>query len=160
MGIAVAMASLFLLSGCQKTDAPPTRPTPRQTVEYTGQDLQGEVYNLKGTPLYSRSQDLAQRVKVEGAPFLLLASKEPLQALLVVVTDTTPEELVGRKSELKDFSGNAQGMDIPGLVEHVKEVYELDLKTDPSGKVLVLKISSPPPAAAPTPAATESGENK
>lgn len=160
LSAAVAMASLLLLSGCQGSSAPPTRPTPRATVEYTGQALQGEVFNLKGTPLYSMSKELRDKVQVDGAPFLLLASRDPQEALLVVVTDTTPEELMTRKSEVKDFSGVTETRDDAGLVSYIKNEFQLNLKTDDGGKLLILKVSSPPPATMPTPVASPSGDGQ
>ncbi len=106
------------------------------------------------------SKELRDKVQVDGAPFLLLASRDPQEALLVVVTDTTPEELMTRKSEVKDFSGVTETRDDAGLVSYIKNEFQLNLKTDDGGKLLILKVSSPPPTTMPTPVASPSGDGQ
>jgi hypothetical protein len=167
--LAAAMgAALLLLGGCQ--GQPPSggevsasaSPTPNV---YTGQSLPAKVDRLNGTPLYGSSAELAAQAKLEGAPFLLIAPQDPTRALLVLEAGSTPAEVASRPSQQSDFSGVTESIDAPQLLSYVKDKIGLDLKTDDSGKVVVLKVAhsgaapaSPAPAASsPSPGPGASG---
>ena len=137
LGLAVAVV------GCSGESAKPS-PTPEAVGTYTGQDLPEVVEQLEGTPLYSQSAELTPLAKVQGATYLLIAPQDPLKALLVVEEGASPEEVSKRESGPVKLAGKSETLDAPALVEHVKAQYQLDLKTDEKGKVIVVKVSGAP----------------
>lgn len=159
--LAAFSAALLLTAGCkgfvsgQADVTPSASPTGSM---YTGQTLPSKVDLLSGTPYYANSEKMAAAVKLDGAPFLIMAPQEPTKALLVLESGTAPSEVKGRPSELRDFSGVTETIEAPGLITMVKDDLGLDLKTDESGKVVMLKIAkgAPIPAGASTPAASGS----
>lgn len=138
--VAVTAAVLFL-HGCQgnsTTDAATPAATPTSNV-YSGQSLPAQVDRLGGTPLYTKSAQMAGAAKLPGAPFLLMAPQNPTEALLVVEVGSAPTDLVNRPSELGEFSGVTEMLDAPDLVKFVKDETALDLKQE-GGKVVMLKV--------------------
>lgn len=113
---------------------------------YTGQALPAKVDLLSGTPYYANSAKLAAAAKLVGAPFLLMAPQEPTKALLILEAGSTPADVTGRPSELRDFSGVTETIDSPELIKLVKDDLGLDLKVDDAGKVVVMKVAKGDPA--------------
>ncbi len=154
--LAAGSTVALLLVGCQ------TQPTGTATAAsgtpspsyYRGQSLPSEVDKLSGTPLYTTSEDIAKKAKIDGAPFLLIAPQNPSQALLVVESGSTPKDLAGRASNLSDFTGTTESLDAPALVEFVKESFGLELKVDEAGKIVVLRVSSIKSSSTPKAAST------
>ncbi len=144
---------VVLLSGCQgpSSSASPTPvATPTANV-YTGQTLPSKVERLEGTPLYTKSAQMAAVTKIDGAAFLLMAPQNPTEALLVVESGSTPPDLAGRPSQLGEFSGQKETLEAPELVKFVKDETGLDLKQE-DGKVVVVRVSKAG-SATPTPGA-------
>jgi hypothetical protein len=144
--VAAAMAALLLLSGCPGQGAGEATPSASSSPhgnEFSGQNLPSKVESLSGTPFYNNSAELASRAKLEGAPFLLIAPLEPTKALLVLEVGSKPADLAQRASQKTDFSGVTESIEAPQLGAFVKESTGLDLKTDESGKVVVLKVQKP-----------------
>ncbi len=133
----------LLSAGCQtpSTDAGTAASGTPSPSYYRGQSLPNEVENLSGTPLYTTSEDLSQKAKIDGAPFLLIAPQNPNQALLVIESDSSPKDIAGRTSELSQFTGKTETLEAPALIEFVKESFGLELKVEESGKVLALRVS-------------------
>lgn len=142
-----ALALAAAVVGCSGEPAAPS-PTPEAVGTYTGQDLPDVVEELEGTPLYSQSAELTPLAKVQGATYLLIAPQDPLKALVVVEEGASPEEVAKRKSEPVKLAGKRETLDAQALVDHVKAQYQLDLKTDDKGQVIVLKVAKGPAAAA------------
>jgi hypothetical protein len=123
---------------------------------YSGQALPAKVERLSGTPYYRSSDKMAAMAKLDGAPFLLMAPQDPTRALLVVEHGSTPADVMGRPSELSDFSGVTETSDATELVKFVKDDIGLELKVNEAGKVVVLKVERAATPAVPstaTPAA-------
>lgn len=148
--IGAVLSAALLLPGCKTSDHQGTvsaSATPTSSM-YSGQALPSQVELLSGTPYYANSEKMAALVKLEGAPFLLMAPQDPTKALLVLEAGSTPSAITGRPSELSDFSGVTETIEAPELVKFVKDDIGLDLKQDESGKVVVLKVKAPPAAGA------------
>jgi hypothetical protein len=141
--VLLALGLALAVAGCSGESAAPS-PTPEAVGTYTGQDLPEVVEQLEGTPLYSQSSELTPLAKVQGATYLLIAPQDPLKALLVVEEGASPEEVSKRQSGPVKLAGKSETLDAPALVDHVKAQYQLDLKTDDKGKVIVLKVSGVP----------------
>lgn len=136
-----ALLVALLLAGCQGAGPGETTasasPTPTM---FSGQTLPSKVEMLTGTPIYTSSEKMAPLVKLEGAPFLLMAPQEPTRALLVIETGSAPSALAGRPSELAQFSGTTELIEAPDLVKFVKDEMGVELKQDEAGKVVVLRV--------------------
>lgn len=153
--LAATACTALLFSGCQTPQGGQVTAsgTPSPSY-YRGQSLPSQVDKLSGTPLYSTSEELAKKAKItDGAPFLLIAPQNPSQALLVVEPGTSPKDLLSRPSSLSDFAGTTESLDAPELAGHVKDAFGLELKTDDSGKIVLLRLKSgqATPAAGSTP---------
>ncbi|MFA5506002.1 MAG: hypothetical protein WC314_16395 [Vulcanimicrobiota bacterium] len=148
---ALALALATTLAGCSGNGS--TSPaTPQAVGTYTGQDLPEVVEELEGTPLYTGSTELTGLAQAQGATYLLIAPQDPLKALLVVEEGTTAEQVAQRQSAPVKLAGTRGTLDAQPLIEHVKANYELDLKTDEQGRIIVLNV--PNAAAAPQSTAT------
>jgi hypothetical protein len=152
--LAPAVALTMTLTGCSGEGANPS-PTPEAVGQYTGQDLPEIVEELEGTPIYSESVDLAPLTNLKGATYLIIAPQDPLNALLVVEEGASPEDVIERKSAPVKLAGKRESLDAGSLVKHVKDEYQLDLKTDDKGQVIVLRVAAKDsPVAKTTPAVT------
>jgi len=107
---------------------------------FTGQDLPEKIEELKGTPLYSISEELSSVAEIPGAAFLLIAPQDPTKALLVVEQETLPADLAKRASKPIALSGKKESKKSESLAAHVKERYELELKSDANGDIIVLMV--------------------
>ena len=142
-----ALAGLFfttlLVASCQSNSSPvATTPTASSSPGYyTGQALPSNVESLSGTPLYSTSVELAEKLQLPGAPFLLIAPQNPEEALLVLETGADPAEMKSRASQITEFSGVTETADAKDFVEFAKSSYQLNLKTDDNGKLVILRIA-------------------
>ena len=94
---------------------------------------------LEGTPLYSLSETITEIANFSGAAYLLLAPKNPTKALVVLEPETEPSSLKERSSEPVKISGRKELMKADALLKHVKDTYQMDLQTSPSGEVIVLR---------------------
>ena len=139
--LAPALALTVIVSGCSGESATPS-PTPQAVGTFTGQDLPQVVEELEGTPIYSESVDLAPLTNLNGATYLLIAPQDPLKALLVVEEGAKPEDVSKRESAMLKLTGKSESIEAGDLVKHVKDEYQLDLKTDDQGKVIVLRVSA------------------
>jgi uncharacterized lipoprotein YbaY len=146
--LAPAVALTLMVAGCSGETVAPT-PTPQAVGTFTGQDLPEVVEELEGTPIYSESVDLAPLTELKGATYLLVAPQDPLKALLVVEDGAKPEDVAKRKSAMVKLTGKKEVLESGTLVQHVKDEYQLELKTDDKGQIIVLRV-----AAANTPAET------
>ena len=79
---------------------------------------------------------------LDGASYLLIAPQDPLKALLVLEPGAVPAELAKRESKLVKLSGKKESAESQALLELVKERYQLELQTDDSGRVVVLRTES------------------
>ncbi len=140
--LAGVLLTTLLVSSCQSNSSPvATAPTASSSPGYyTGQALPSNVENLSGTPLYSTSVELAEKLPMQGAPFLLIAPQNPEEALLVVETGADPAEMKSRPSQITEFSGVTETTDAKDFLEFVKTSYQLNLKIDDNGKLVILRI--------------------
>ncbi len=125
-----SLLSLVLLGaiGCQSppesTESDPANAT---VGEYFDQDLQGEVRGVVGVPLYSVSPELGANGLEGRAGFLLLSPRDPQRALVVLVPEATPEELVERPSGLLSIDGVVEGELPQAAADYLQENYPVDL---------------------------------
>lgn len=153
--VAAILLSLVLgvfAGGCSQGEDPKASQSPEASGTFTGQNLPTEVEELEGTPLYSVSEDFAKIVKLDGAPYLLIAPQDPLKALLILEPGVDPAEVKTRESKQIKLSGTSEPIEAKELIEHVKQQYELDLKTDENGKVVVLRVKPSGPKTESSPA--------
>lgn len=151
--LVLTLALPLSIVGCTGNGAN-SSPTPRSVGTFTGQDLPELVEELEGTPLYSESVRLTPLAKTDDAVYLLIAPQDPLKALLILEEGAVPEDVALRKSEIVKLAGKRDSLKNEALVAHVKEQYQLDLKTNESGEVLVLRVvagDSPATTASPAP---------
>jgi hypothetical protein len=137
-------ATVLFTSSCQGeksvSSGPSASASPASTM-FSGQNLPAKVDRLSGTPYYRNSPEMAGIVKVDGAPFLLMAPQNPTQALLVIEQGTLPAQIVERPSQLTDFDGTTDSLESPELAKFVKDNLGLDLKKDEAGKIVTLKVA-------------------
>ncbi len=141
--ILLSLILFAVLAGCQQGDPNSSSEAsgPEPVGEYIGQDLPNQVQALSGIPLFFISPELSLKAAEPGAFFLLLAPQDPQRAVLVLLSDETPEAVAGRSSENHELDGTTKLLANPGLAEFVKENYEIELASDDSGNLILLEAS-------------------